>query len=91
MPLFSSVEFNSLNELLLNQLEDLYDAENRLTRVLPRIAGAVHSHELKQAMYHHLTETKNHVVRLETIFRDLDLEPVRESCEAMKALIAEGE
>ncbi len=91
MALFSSIELNSLNDLFLNQIEDLYDAENRLTKALPKMAEAANSSQLKQAIETHLTETRGHVSRLETIFRELNVEPKRETCEAMKGLIAEGE
>lgn len=91
MALFSSVEFNSLKDLFVSQIEDLYDAENRLTKALPKMAEAAKSSQLKQAIQQHLTETQEHVSRLETIFRELNVEPKRETCQAMKGLIAEGE
>lgn len=91
MPMFTSLEFNSLNDLFVSQIEDLYDAENRLTKALPKMAEAAQSSQLKQAFQQHLTETQGHVSRLETIFRELGIEPKRETCEAMKGLIAEGE
>lgn len=90
MPLFST-DLNSFKDLFINQIEDLYDAENRLTKALPKMADAANSSQLKQAIQHHLTETQGHVSRLETIFRELNLEPKRETCEAMKGLVAEGE
>lgn len=90
MALFSS-EFNSLKDLFINQIEDLYDAENRLTKALPKMAEAAHSPQLRQAFQTHLSETQGHVSRLETIFREIKVEPKRETCEAMKGLIAEGE
>ncbi|HSU59323.1 MAG TPA: ferritin-like domain-containing protein [Bryobacteraceae bacterium] len=90
MPLFST-DLNSFKDLFINQIEDLYDAENRLTKALPKMADAASSSQLKQAIQHHLTETQGHVSRLETIFRELNLEPKRETCEAMKGLVAEGE
>jgi len=89
--MFTSLEFNSLNDLFVSQIEDLYDAENRLTKALPKMAEAAQSSQLKQAFQQHLTETQGHVSRLETIFRELGIEPKRETCEAMKGLIAEGE
>jgi ferritin-like metal-binding protein YciE len=91
MPLFSTTEFNSLNDLFVNQIEDLYDAENRLTQALPKMADAANSSQLKQAFQSHLTETQGHVRRLEQIFREINIEPKRETCQAMKGLIAEGE
>jgi ferritin-like metal-binding protein YciE len=83
--------FNSFNDLFANQIEDLYDAETRLTKALPKMAEAANSSQLKQAFQSHLTETEGHVSRLEQIFREINVDPKRETCEAMKGLIAEGE
>jgi ferritin-like metal-binding protein YciE len=91
MALFGGTEFNSLEDLFVNQIEDLYDAENRLTKALPKMADAASSSSLKQAFQSHLTETEGHVSRLETIFREVKAEPKRETCQAMKGLISEGE
>ena len=91
MPLFTTTEFNSLNDVFANQIEDLYDAEQRLTKALPKMAEAANSSQLKQAFQSHLTETEGHVSRLEQIFREINIDPKRETCEAMKGLIAEGE
>ncbi len=90
MPLFST-ELNSFKDLFVNHIEDLYDAEKRLVDALPKMADAANSSQLKQALRQHLTETQGHVSRLETIFRELNLDPKRETCQAMKGLIAEGE
>jgi len=89
MGLFS-LKLNSLQDLLLVQLEDLYDAENRLVDALPKMANAAESADLQRAFQIHLEETKNHAARLEQIFAQLGQEPTRETCEAMKGLIAEG-
>jgi ferritin-like metal-binding protein YciE len=91
MKLFTSTEFNSFQDLFVDQLQDLYDAEQRLTQALPKMAGAASSNQLKQAFQHHLTETQGHVSRLETIFRQIGIDPKRETCVAMKGLISEGE
>src|SRR5207302_6473890 len=91
MGLLGSVEFNNLNDLFVNQLEDLYDAERRLTEALPKMADAANSRELKQAFQSHLLETQQQVTRLEQIFGQLGREPERETCQAMKGLISEGE
>jgi len=90
MALFASKELNSLDDLFVDQLQDLYDAEQRLTDALPKMADAADAEELKTAFTSHLRETEGHITRLEQIFRDLGLEPVREACEAMKGLIKEG-
>ncbi len=91
MKLFNTTEFNSFQDLFVNQLEDLYDAEQRLTQALPKMADAASSTQLKQAFREHLTETQRHVSRLETIFRQIGTDPKRETCQAMKGLISEGE
>lgn len=90
MALFG-VELNSLEDLFVNQLEDLYDAEKRLTEALPKMADAANSRELKQAFQSHLVETQQQVTRLEQIFGQLGKQPERETCQAMKGLISEGE
>jgi ferritin-like metal-binding protein YciE len=91
MKLFTSLEFNSLDDLFIEQIEDLYDAEKRLTQALPKMAEAAHSPDLRSAFQTHLRETEGHVVRLERVFQKLGRSPERETCEAMKGLIAEGE
>jgi len=91
MGLFTSTEFDSLESLLIEQLQDLYDAENRLVDALPKMADAASSPQLKQAFQTHLNETKTQVNRLEQAFQLLDQSAKRESCEAMKGLVKEGE
>ncbi len=83
--------FNSLNDLFVEQLQDLYDAENRLTEALPKMRDAANSPSLKAAFDSHLAETEQHVRRLEQIFNQIGLEPERETCPAMKGLIKEGQ
>lgn len=91
MGLFTSKSFDSLEDLFCEQLEDLYDAEKRLTHAIPKMADAAESAELKNAFKHHLSETEGHVKRLEQAFQQLGKSPSREACEAMKGLITEGE
>ncbi|KAA0131566.1 ferritin-like domain-containing protein [Gimesia chilikensis] len=91
MGLFTSKEFTSLEDLFVDQIQDLYDAENRLVEAIPQMAEAATTQELKTAFQSHLGETKEHVKRLEAVFKGLDREPKRVSCEAMKGLIKEGE
>lgn len=90
MGLFTSKEFKSLECLFWDQVRDLYDAENRLLKALPQMAEAAHNPQLKQAFQSHLTETKQHVSRLEQVFKRHNCDPKRESCEAMKGIISEG-
>lgn len=91
MGLFTSMKIKSFEDLLLLQIKDLYDAEQQLIDALPKMAKAAHSAELKQAFQTHLEETKGQKQRLEKVFAELGKKPERESCEAMKGLIAEGE
>src|SRR6185437_10461528 len=91
MPMFGSKEFNSIEDLFINQIEDLYDAEHRIIRALPKMSEAAHSPELKRALDKHLAETRQQVDRLDAIFRQMNKSPERETCEAMKGLIREGE
>lgn len=90
MALFSK-EYSTFEDLFEGQLMDLYDAENRLTEALPKMAAAASSSELKQAFTAHLRETEVQVQRLEQIFQQIGREPKRETCMAMKGLIAEGD
>jgi ferritin-like metal-binding protein YciE len=90
MSLFNNMELNSFQDLFVNQIEDLYDAELRLIEALPKMADATSSPELRQTFRMHIQETLGHVSRLETIFSKLGKQPKRETCQAMKGLIAEG-
>jgi len=91
MGLFSSMTLNTLDDLFAVQIEDLYDAEQRLTKALPKMAEAATNARLKSAFQEHLRETEQHVTRLEKVFKILGITARRETCEAMKGLIAEGE
>src|SRR5262249_33011422 len=90
MGFLSNFTFNNLNDLFINQLKDLYDAENRLVEALAKLAKAASSPELKHAFAEHLEQTKNHISRLERIFQLLGCESKRETCEAIKGLLREG-
>ena len=90
MSLFAPT-FNSLRELYLNELRDLYSAETQLIDALPKMADAATSPQLKAAFSNHLEETRLHAQRLERIFQTLGEKPSGETCAAMKGLISEGE
>ena len=85
------MKIESMEDLFLEQVEDLYDAEKRLVKALPKMAEASTSQSLRQAFESHLMETKAHVSRLENIFRTLGKDPKSHTCDAMKGLISEGE
>jgi ferritin-like metal-binding protein YciE len=91
MGLFSNNTFNSLNDLLIEQLQDLYDAENRLVDALPKMRDAATSSELKNAFDMHLEETQGHVRRLEQVFNQIGVAAERQTCPAMKGLTKEGQ
>ena len=91
MGLFTSTEFNSLQDLVREQLQDIYDAELRLTEALPKMAEAADSPQLAAAFNAHLQETERHVERLERVFEIFGETAKRKTCDAMKGLISEGE
>jgi ferritin-like metal-binding protein YciE len=82
---------NSLQELYVEQLRDLYNAENQLVKALPKMAKAAQSEALRQGFEHHLEQTKGHVDRLQQIFSDLDENPKGRTCAGMEGLLEEGE
>ncbi|HVV71589.1 MAG TPA: ferritin-like domain-containing protein [Verrucomicrobiae bacterium] len=86
-----SLTLDHLNDLLVQQLEDLYSAEDQLTEALPKMAEAAHSAQLKSAFQTHLRETRQQKQRLEQAFHILGHEPAAEKCQAMAGLISEGE
>jgi ferritin-like metal-binding protein YciE len=79
----------NLQEVLIEELKDLYSAENQLVKSLPKAAKGTSSHELKQAFLNHLEETKGHVVRLQHAFEMLGKKPVAKHCKGMEGAIAE--
>ena len=81
----------SLRDLYLGELKDLYDAEHRLIKALPKMAEAAESAELRQGFESHLEQTKQHALRLEQIFERMGEEPKRKKCAAMVGLIQEGD
>jgi len=85
------MKIESMEDLFLEQIEDLYDAEQRLVKALPKMAEAATSPALRQAFESHLGETKGHVTRLEQVFQAIQKKPKAQTCDAMKGLIEEGE
>ena len=81
---------STLEELLIDQMQDLYDAEKQLVKALPKMAKAATSEELQQAIRDHLEETTNQVARLEQAFDHLATQPKAKPCKAMRGLIEEG-
>jgi len=84
------MKLESLQDLLVDQLKDLYSAENQLVKALPKMAKAATSEELRSGFEQHLEETKNQVSRLEQICEELGVTPKGKKCAAMEGLIQEG-
>jgi ferritin-like metal-binding protein YciE len=79
-----------LKELYIDELKDLYNAENQLVKALPKMAKAASSEELSQGFEEHLEQTRGHVQRLEKIFQSLGESPRGKKCMGMEGLVAEG-
>lgn len=86
----TSLKLNSLRDLFIEELRDLYSAENQLIKALPKMAAAATDSHLKQAFTDHLEQTENHAARLDQIFESLDEKATGETCQAMEGLIKEG-
>lgn len=84
------MHMESLQDLYVDQLRDLYNAENQLVKALPKMAKAATTPELQSAFTEHLEETKGHVERLQQIFEQLGEKPTGKTCKAMKGLVEEG-
>ncbi len=82
---------DSMEDLLIEELQDLYDVENRIIDSLPDMADAAESPKLKSAFSDHLNQSKRQRERLEECFRELDEEPERGNCEGIKGILEEGE
>jgi ferritin-like metal-binding protein YciE len=85
------MKIETMEDLFLEQVEDLYDAEKRLVKALPKMAEATTSLSLREAIESHLLETEGHVIRLEKVFGMLGKDPKSQTCDAIKGLISEGE
>ena len=80
----------TIDELLLDELKDLYSAEKQITKALPKMAKAAVSPDLKKAFETHLEETQGHVERLDKIFETLGKSPRGKVCHGMEGLLEEG-
>jgi ferritin-like metal-binding protein YciE len=85
-----SEQTNPLKELLVDELKDLYSAENQIVKALPKMAKAATSSELKRAFERHLEETRRQVERLDQIGQELDVKMTGKKCKGMEGLIEEG-
>ena len=86
----ASDSLESLHDLFVHELRDLYSAETQLIKALPQMARAAESPELRQAFETHLGETREQIRRLEQVFKGLGEKPSGMTCKAMKGLVEEG-
>jgi ferritin-like metal-binding protein YciE len=84
------VKASSLRDLYIEQLRDLYDAENQLIKALPKMADEATSEDLRSGLEEHLEVTRQQASRLEQIFNQLGEKPKGEKCKGMEGLIKEG-
>jgi len=81
---------NELHKLFLEELADIYNAEQQLTKALPKMAKAAESQELRDAFEEHLEQTEEQISRLDQVFESLAEKMQRKTCKAMQGLIEEG-
>lgn len=84
------MENNSLRELYIEELRDIYDAENQMLKALPKMAEAATSDELRSGFEEHLEQTRGHVQRLDQIFADIGEKAAGKKCKGMQGLVSEG-
>lgn len=84
------MKLQTLQDLLVHELKDLYSAENQLVKALPKMAKAATNENLRAGFEAHLEQTKNHVTRLDQIARAHDFKLGGHRCKAMEGLIEEG-
>ncbi|MDQ1408745.1 MAG: hypothetical protein QOJ41_480 [Acidobacteriaceae bacterium] len=85
------MEHQALKELYIDELKDIYNAENQLVKALPKMAKAANSEDLRTGFEEHLQQTRGHVQRLEQIFKELGEKPSGKKCKGMEGLVAEGQ
>lgn len=82
---------SNIEKLFLDELSDLYSAENQITKALPKMVKAATSSQLQSALEHHLRQTEGHVQRLEQVFKAVGERSSSKTCEGMKGVLEEGE
>jgi len=85
------MSMQNLEELMVDKLKDVHDAERRITHALPKMIKAASSEELSTAFQDHLKVTEEHIARLESILETLGKAPGRKTCYGMKGLLEEGQ
>jgi ferritin-like metal-binding protein YciE len=81
----------TFRDLYIDELKDIYNAEQQLIKALPKMAKAANSEELREGFEGHLEQTRGHAQRLEQIFKALGEKPTGKKCKAMEGLVEEGD
>lgn len=84
------MKMEDLKDLFVDELKDIYSAENQITKALPKMAKTAKSPELKKGFELHLEQTKQQIARLEQIFEELGESPRGKKCNGMEGLLEEG-
>jgi ferritin-like metal-binding protein YciE len=84
------MELDTLKDLYVEELKDLYSAEKQIVKALPRMIKATKHKQLQQAFRNHLRQTEQHAVRLERICKELGVSPRGKKCVGMEGLLEEG-
>ena len=84
------MKLDTLEALYVDELRDLWSAENQIVKALPKMVKAAGHKNLKKAFAQHERQSKEHLRRLERIFRDLGVSPKGKSCVGMVGLLKEG-
>jgi len=84
------MKVNSLRDLYVEQLKDLYDAENQIIKALPKMADTANSDDLRSAFEEHMEKTRGHAQRIERIFEEMGEKAKGQKCKGMEGLIKEG-
>jgi ferritin-like metal-binding protein YciE len=84
------MELDTLEALYVDELKDLWSAEKQILKALPRMVRAAGDKNLKRAFTQHERQTRQHVTRLERIFKQLDASPRGKKCVGMEGLLEEG-
>src|SRR4051812_9055388 len=85
------MQLQSLNDVLVHELQDLHSAEQQLTEALPKMAAAASNDKLRTAFEEHLGETRQHLERIEDACAQIGISPTGAPCKGMEGLIREGD
>jgi ferritin-like metal-binding protein YciE len=84
-------KMKNLQDLFVDTIKDLYDAEKQITKAMPKMIKQAHSNDLKQGFQQHLEQTEKQIERLEQVFKDLEMPARGKHCAGMEGLIKEGQ